>query len=206
MGQKVDFPSYETIERIRGNLLSADNSTVDLEVMANDSPHREHEADLLCVPKEKFKAYMPSQGLESVQLSAWDQLGSECKRPRSRSIPIKTNTAVTDESDESRDGRCMCQYDLATWQMYNRIVVHRLNCPVNLSQQAAPGVSRQASGDATLHSSACEMVGAMPIPDSNHYLEGKVVEFELCSCEMDGPMPVPDSNHYLEGEVFELEL
>jgi hypothetical protein len=194
MGQKADFP-YETIE-------STDNSTAHLEVMVKDSPHREHEATLLCVPKGEFRAGMPSQGLESVQPSAWDQLGSEDKRPRSRSIPIKTSTAVADDSNGSRDNTCMCRYDLATWQMYNRIVVHRLNCPVNLSQKVVPGVSRQASGDVTHHSSSCEMVGPMPIPDSHQYLEGEVIELELCSCEM----PVPDSNEYLEGELFELEL
>jgi hypothetical protein len=210
MGQKAgDHFPYETIERIRGNIMTSDNSTAHLEGMVHDSPHCGHEADLLCVPSGKFKADMPSQGLESTQLSAWDQLGSENKRLRSRSIPIKTNTAVADDSDESRDDRCMCRYDLATWQMYNRIVVHRLNCPVNLSQKVAPGVtSQQASDITTLHKNSCEMGDPMPIPDSHHYLEGEVIELELCSCEMVDPtcMPVPDSSHYLEGEVFELEL
>jgi hypothetical protein len=205
MGQKADFP-YESIERFRGNLSSTDNSTANPDGTVNDSPHCGDEAALLCVPKEKFIADMPSQGLASVQLPAWDQLGSENIRRRSDSIPIKINTAVADDSDGSRDTTCMCRYDFATWQMYNRIVVHRLNCPVNLSQKVAPGESRQASDDATLHRSSCEMVGHMPIPESHDYLEGEVMELELGSCEMVDPMPVPDSNHYLEGGVFELEL
>lgn len=206
MGQKADFP-YETIERIRGNIVTSDNSTARLEGMVNDSPHCGHETDLLCVPKRKFEANIPSHGLESVQLSAWDQQpGSENKRLRSRSIPIKTNTYVADDSDGSRDNMCMCRYDYATWQMYNRIVVHRLNCPVILSQKVAPDESQEASDNATLHSSSCEMVGPMPIPDSHHNLEGEVIELELCSCEMVDSVPNPDSNHYLEGEVFELEL
>jgi hypothetical protein len=203
MGQKVDFP-YKSIERFRGDLSSTDNSTAPLDSTVSDSPHCGHEAALLCVPKEKFIADMPSQGLGSVHLPAWDQLDSEDKRPRSNSIPIKINRAVPDDS--KGDEGCMCRYDLATWQMYNRIVIHRLNCPLNLSQKDAPGVSRQASDDATLHGSSCEMVGPMPIPGFHDYLEGEVVELELCSSEMVDPMPVPDSNHYLEDEVFEMDL
>jgi hypothetical protein len=178
MGQKADFP-YESIERFRGNLSSTDNSTANPDGTVNDSPHCGDEAALLCGPKEKLIADMPSQGLASLQLPAWDQLGSENIRLRSDSIPIKINTAVADDSDGSRDTTCMCRYDFATWQMYNRIVVHRLNCPVNLSQKVAPGESRQASDDATLHRSSCEMVDPMPVPDSNHYLEGGVFELEL---------------------------
>jgi hypothetical protein len=190
MGQQSDFPYETTIERFRGNRKSIGDSTAHLKVMVEDLPfpHCGQEAVLFCVPREKFIADMLSQGLGSVQLPAWDQLGSENKIKRSRSIPIKIKTAVADDSDRSRDN--MYQYDLATWRMYNRIVVHRLKCPVCLSQKVAPGVSRQASDIATLQ---CEL---------HHSSDNE----KLFSCEMVDPMPVPDSNYYLEGEVFELEL
>jgi hypothetical protein len=71
------FP-YETIERIRGNLISTDNSTAHLEVMGNDSPHYEDRAVLLCVPKGKFIADMPSD----LDLFSFPQVNSpRNKRP-----------------------------------------------------------------------------------------------------------------------------
>lgn len=188
MGQQSDFP-YEAIDKISGNLLFTGDSTAQVEVTTKDSPHCWDGAALLCVPIGKFKADMPSQGLGSVQLPIWDQLGSENKKSRSRSNPIKINTAVADGLVESVDSMCMCRYDMATWQMYNRIVVHRLNCPVNLSQKVTPGESRQPSDNATLH---CR---------SQSSDKG---EFSLY--EMVDPMPVSDSKDYLEEEVFEMEL
>jgi hypothetical protein len=191
MGKQLGIP-YETTERFRGNRRSTGNSTVHLEVMVDTLPHCGYEAPLLCLPKGKFKADMPPQGLGSVQLPAWDQLGSENERPRSRSIPIKIKTAVADDSAGSIDDTCqcdMCRYELATWRMYNRMVAHRMKYPVNFCQNVAPRVSRQASDIATLHSryhssdngklSSFEMVDTMPVDDSNDYLEREVFELEL---------------------------
>jgi hypothetical protein len=185
MGQKPAFPC-ETTESVRGNHKSTGNSTAHLEVMDDALPHYgQREATVLCRAKGKFKADMPS--LETEQLAAWDQLGSEKKRPRSQSIPVKTNTALADDSDRNYTHHC----DLCTRRMYNRIVVHRLNNPVNVSQDVAPSVSQQqASENATLHSRS----------HSSH--TGK-----LSSCEMVDPIPIPVSNFYLEGEMmFDLEL
>jgi hypothetical protein len=182
MGQKTDFP-FETTERFRGNRTSYREVTVDT------LPHCGHEATLPCLPKGKFKADMPSQG--SFQLPAWDELGSENKRPRSLSIPIKMKkAALANDSDGSRDD--MYPYDLATWRMYTRIFVHRLKYPVDLSQKVAHGVTQQASDIATFHSryhssdnGKLSMVDPMPVLDS--YTQ------------------IAESNYYLEGEVFELE-
>jgi hypothetical protein len=188
MGQKPDFP-FETTERLLGNLRSTGNSTALLEVMVDALPHCGHEVTLLCLLTGKFQASMQLEGEGSFQLPVREQLGSENERPRTRSqpIPIKIKMAVANDSDGSKDS--MYSYDLATWRMYNRIVVHRLMYPVDWGQDVAPDVSRQASDIATPYSS---------FHSSNI---GK-----LSSCEMVDPMPIPDPNYYLEGEVFELEL
>jgi hypothetical protein len=180
MGQKPDS-AFETTERFRGNRRSTGNTTVYLKVVVDALPHCRHETTLLNLLEGKFKAEMPSQGQGSIQLPVWDE------RPRSQPIPIKIKMAVANDSDESKDN--MDSYDLATWRMYDRIVVHRLMYPVSWGQEVAPGVSRQGSDIATPHSrfhssdvgklSSCEMVDAMPIPDSNYYLEGEVFELEL---------------------------
>jgi hypothetical protein len=180
MGQKP-VCTCETAKRFLGNRKSTGNSNARLEAAVDALPDCEqHDATILCRPTGKFKAAMPSQRLETVQLPTWDQFSSENKRPRSQSIPVKINTALADDADSNN----MQQYDLATWRMYNRMVVHRLKYPVDVSQDGAPSVSRQASDIATLHSRY----------HSSH--NGK-----LSSGEM-----VDDSNFYLEGEVFELEL
>jgi hypothetical protein len=185
MGQKPDFP-FETTERFPGYRRSAGNSSALLEVMVDASPHCGHEVTLLCLRTGKVEASMPLQGQGFVQLPVRDEVGSENERPRTRSqpIPIKIKMAVANDSDGSKDS--MHSYDLATWRMYNRIVVHRLMFPVNWDQDVAPGVSRQASDIATPYS--------------------RFHSSNLSSCEMVDPMPIPDSNYYLEGEVFELEL
>jgi hypothetical protein len=183
MGQKPDFP-FETTERFRGNRRSTGNSTGLLEVTVDASPHCGHDVTLLCLLTGNF---MPLQGQRSVQLSVKDQLGSKNERPHSQPIPIKIKMGVANDSDESKDS--MYSYDLATWRMYNRIVVHRLTYPVDWGQDVAPDVSRQASGLTT--------------PQS-WFSSSKIGK--VSSCEMVDPMPIPDSNYYLEGEVFELEL
>jgi hypothetical protein len=186
MGQKPDS-AFETTERFRGNRKSTGNNTAYLKDLVDALPHCGHETTLFCLLEERFKADMPSRGQGSFQLPVWDQLGSENKRPRSQAIPIKIKMAVANDSDESKDN--MDSYDLATWRMYDRIVVHRLMYPGSWDQEAAPGVSRQGSDIATPHSSF-------------HSSDiGK-----LSSCEMFDPMPIPDSNYYLEGEVFEMEI
>jgi hypothetical protein len=186
MGQKPDFP-FETTEMFRGNHRSTGNSTAYLEFVVDALPYCGHEATRLCLLEGKFKADMPSQGQGSIQLPVWNQLGSENKRPRSQAIPIKIKMAVANDSDESKEN--MDSYDLATWRMYDRIVVHRMMYPANWGQEVAPGVSRQGSDIATPHS---------------RFHSSDIGK--LSSCEMVDPMPIPDSNHYLEGEVFELEL
>jgi hypothetical protein len=179
MGQKPEFP-FETTERFRGNHISAGNSTAAyLKVVDDALPYCGHEATLLCLLEGKFEA--DRQG--SIQLPVWDQLGSENKRPSSQAIPIKIKMAAANDSDETKDNTD--SYDLATWRMYDRIVVHRLMYPVNLGQEVAPGVSRQGS-DMTSHS---------------RFSSSDIGKLYLC--EMVDPMPIPDSNY---GEVFELEL
>ena len=181
MGQKPDS-AFETTERFRGNRRSTGNTTVYLKVVVDTLPHCRHETTLLNLLEGKFKAEMPSQGQGSIQLPVWDE------RPRSQPIPItKIKMAVSNDSDESEDN--MLSYDLATWRMYDRIVVHRMMHPINLSESVANGVGRQASDIATPH-------GRFHSSDIG----------KLSSCEMVNPMPIPDSNYYLEGEVFELEL
>jgi hypothetical protein len=189
MGQKTDS-AFETTEMFRGNRRSTGKSTATayLKVVVDALPHCGHETTFLCLLEGKFKAEMPSQGQGSIQIPVWDQVGSENERPRSQPIPItKIKMAVSNDSDESEDN--MLSYDLATWRMYDRIVVHRMMHPINLSESVANGVGRQASDIATPH-------GRFHSSDIG----------KLSSCEMVNPMPIPDSNYYLEGEVFELEL
>jgi hypothetical protein len=185
MGQRTDSP-HETTERFHGNLRSTFNSTTrNLKaVMVDALPHYEHKATLLCLAKGKSKADMLGS-----HHPAWDHLGSETERPRSRSIPIKIKTAEVDDSDGNKDSN-MYPYDLATWRMYNRIVDHRLKYPINFNQNVAPSaISREASDVANLYS-------------RYHSSDNG----KLSSCESVDPVPVLDSNYYLEGEVFELEL
>jgi hypothetical protein len=187
MAQKTVSPyqGYQTTERLNGNRRSIFHSTRNLKVMVDALPHYGHKATPLSLPKGERKEDMDG----SVQLPAWDNLGSETERPRSRSIPIKIKTAEADDSDGNRDNN-MDSYDLATWRMYNRIVDHRQRYPVNFSQNVAPGeISRQASYVANLY--------------IRYHSSDNV---KLASCERVDPVPVPASNYYLEGEVFELEL
>jgi hypothetical protein len=188
MGQKTVSPyqGYQTTERLNGNRRSIFHSTRNLKVMVDALPRYGHKATPLCLSKGEFKEDMDG----SIQLPAWEHLGSETERPRSRSIPIKIKAAEADDSDGNRDSN-MYSYDLATWRMYNRIVDHRQKYPVNFSQNIAPSeISGQASDVANLYS---------------RYRSSDNVK--LASCERVDPVPVPDSNYYyLEGEVFELEL
>jgi len=126
---------------------------------------------------------------------------------RSRSIAIiKRNNKPHRENgfDDEQDEVTERMYDWATWQMYNRIVDHRVKYPVSSDYES---LARQQQLSTSPYLYSCDDYGWLYHGRHHHLLSNDVVrelQPSVLCLSVDGARY--DDDDSLEGEIFDLEL